>query len=197
MNNYFKSAIERYNKLLDRKQKEKGGYLVNPISEADAEIIIELKELLKKAGNEQALAILKEYKGGVADTEILDNLRQCNIDTSDHRLEEYEEEFGDEEKIEKKIKEREFIVLNDSRIEARLIFGYEPKDLSTFDEEKYQIRLNPCNVDATKLPLYANYKLTFYNEEEFEKATKLLDEQMKQANIKFVNKKTDIEDDSD
>ena len=42
MNQFFKSASERFSKL------KKSEYLINPLSEIDAEIIGELSEILKK-----------------------------------------------------------------------------------------------------------------------------------------------------
>lgn len=196
MNAYFKAAIERYKKLL----KNKESFLINPLSEVDCEIIIELKELLIKAGNNQAINILKEYKGQVKDTEIRDQLIQCNIDTKNKELEDFID-FDDEEFDIKELKKRlivlqkelednkrEFIVIDEDRIFAYLIFGYEKIDKSTFDYEEFQLVLNPTRIDATKIPLYANKTFTFYNEEECNKAICALDNILEKTKVKIINK---------
>jgi hypothetical protein len=195
MNAYFKSAVERYKKLL----KNKESFLINPLSEVDCEIIIELKELLIKAGNNQAINILKEYKGQVKDTEIRDQLIQCNIDTKNKELE-FFDEYGDDEEVDvkelkKRIKalqkalednKREFIVIQEDRIFAYLIFGYEKIDKSTFDYEEFQLVLNPTRIDATKIPLYANKTFTFYDKEKCDQTVELLDEVLQKTKVKII-----------
>jgi len=184
MNDYLKSAVGRYKDFLTKKQIENEGYKINPISKFDAEIFIELKELIKKSGNEVANTILKEYKLQ-KDEDILDQLRQCNIDTPDSRLENLEDEL--DEGVKKETAKDTFLIINNERFASKLIFGYSPKDESTFDEEKYKIILNPCKKDATKLPYYANHTFEFFNEEDFKKTMELIDKQMKESNVKFVN----------
>lgn len=192
MNSYFKAAIERYNKLFSKKQKENGGYLINPISEVDSEIIIELKELLKKAGFDQVTEALREYKGGIKDLDILDGLRQCNLDIKDKRLEEEGGEFNHKEET---VRYREFIELNGDKLDVHYIFGYHLKDLSDFNQEEYQIIINPIDIDLTTKPLFSNRKFTFLNGEEFKEAIYSLDKQLREAKIKFVNKGKLEEDD--
>jgi len=185
MNQHFKAASNRYKDLLPENKKE-SGYLINPISTVDCEIITELFELLKKAGFSKAVAILREYKGQVKDTEILDQLMQCNIDTKSKALKEaYEEEL--EEGFEKKFK-RDFIQIEGHRIEIAYIFGYFFKDNSDDDFEEYKIILNPCRSDATRIPLYANQEFVFYDFVECQKTIKTIDNYLEQSNIKFVNK---------
>ena len=71
MNQYLKSASERY------ENKFKDEFLINPISNTDAEIVVEIIELFKKAGVNEAVEILKEYKLN-KDTEIRDSLLDLN-----------------------------------------------------------------------------------------------------------------------
>ena len=75
MNHFFKSASERFSKL------KKSEYLINPLSEIDAEIIGELSEILKKFNANETVAILKQYKE-LKDSEIRDMLLQLNMDLS-------------------------------------------------------------------------------------------------------------------
>lgn len=198
MNQHFKAASKRYSDLLPNNKKEEG-YLINPISTVDCEIIVELSELLKKAGFNKAVAILKEYKGQVKDSEIRDQLTQCNIDTKSKALKEayQDEDLIDEfsEEVKKKFK-RDFIIIEDHRIEAAMIFGYKFKDMSKGEFEEYKVVLNPCRSDVTRLPLYANEEFTYYDYFECKKIMELIDNQLEQSNVKFVNKETE-EDDGD
>jgi hypothetical protein len=70
-----------------------------------------------------------------------------------------------------------------------LIYGYIPiREYDRDDNFKGRIVLNPCDKNATKVPLYANHTFVFYDEEELNETIELLDKQLEKANIKFVNK---------
>ena len=56
MNKFLRSAADRFNNI---KEKE---YLISPISEIDAEIIIELGQIIKKVGISDVFEILNTYK---------------------------------------------------------------------------------------------------------------------------------------
>ena len=191
MNDHFKAASKRYTGLLP-KNKQTEGYLINPISEVDCEIIIELSQLLKKAGFNKALAILKEYKGTVKDVEIRDQLLQCNIDTKPQKLSREAEEFiEDLTEGKERNRDRKFIVIDEHRFSSDLIYGYKIEDKTEGDSEQYDIVLNPCKDDATRLPLYANEAFTFYDYDKCIETVKLIDEQMKKSNVKFVDREDD------
>ena len=73
MNKFLKSASERFDKIKGR------DFLINPISEVDCEIIIELGQILFKAGLTDVTAVLKTYKE-LKDLDVRDALMQWNID---------------------------------------------------------------------------------------------------------------------
>lgn len=205
MNNYLKAAIERYKKLLPKDKKE--GYLINPISEVDCEIIVELQELLKKHGNDEALSILREYKGQVKDSEIRDQLIQCNINTRDFSLDEAYDEIGEEfddededdiKKLRKKIKElleiinnnkRKFVIIQGQRFVTNLIFSYKKDDFSSIDKELYRLVINPVRDDLTKIPIYANTEFYFEDEEDCDHTIESIDVALEKADVEFINKK--------
>lgn len=188
MNKYLKSASDSFEKI---KQKD---YLINPISILDCEIMTEIVELFKRGGYDDVVQVLKSYKY-LKDEEIRDQLIECNLDFNEEEFEEFDDIIGDTlEKRVKKLKEKfddkiEFITLGSDRINSNLIFGFradEQYDLE--DRFTGSLILNPTNVSATKIPLYANHILTFYDESEFEENVNLLERQLEKANIKFINK---------
>jgi len=199
MNKYLKSASENFEKL---KQKD---YLISPISSTDGEIMTEIIELFKKCNQTGVVEILKQYKF-LKDEEIRDQLLDCNTNFKKQEIEDlYEDlEEGDEggstksmkkllktiEKLKEMLaRKTEFVIINEERIMANVIFGYRTStkyDLN--DNFEGKLILNPCDKNATKVPLYANHTFTFYNEEELNETIELLDKQLEKANIKFVNK---------
>jgi len=204
MNNYLKAAIERYKKLLPKNKQD--GYLIHPISEVDCEIIVELQELLKKHGNEEALSILREYKGQVKDSEIRDQLIQCNINTRDVNLyeayDDIEEDFEDSENnikaLKKKIKnllevikdnKRKFVIIQGQRFVTNLIFSYKKDDFSSIDKELYRLVINPVRDDLTKIPIYANTEFYFEDEEDCDHTIESIDVALEKADVEFINKK--------
>lgn len=193
MNKYLKSASENFEKL---KQKD---YLISPISSTDGEIMTEIIELFKKCNQAGVVEILKQYKY-LKDEEIRDQLLDCNTKFNrkelDKSIREYQDLLDEEEGdpfIEnlKKIADSkiEFVIINEERIQASIIFGYRISTKYNLDDNfEGKIILNPCGKNATKVPLYANHTFTFYNEEELNETIELLDKQLEKANIKFVNK---------
>ena len=194
MNKYLKSASENFEKI---KPKD---YLISPISSTDGEIMTEIIELFKKCNQTGVVEILKQYKF-LKDEEIRDQLLDCNTKFNrkelDKSIREYQDLLDDEEGdpfVEnlKKIADSkiDFVIIDNERIEARLIFGYRDKRGYNFDDDTFvgHLILNPCDKNATKVPLYANYTFTFYDEEELNETIELLDKQLEKANIKFVNK---------
>lgn len=193
MNKYLKSASENFEKL---KQKD---YLISPISLTDGEIMTEIIELFKKCNQTGVVEILKQYKF-LKDEEIRDQLLDCNTKFNrkelDKSIREYQDLLDDEEgdplikKIAEKVdRKTEFVIINEERIAAYIIFGYRTStkyDLN--DKFEGKLILNPCDKNATKVPLYANHTFIFYDEEELNETIELLDRQLEKANIKFVNK---------
>ena len=193
MNKYLKSASDNFEKL---KQKD---YLISPISITDGEIMTEIIELFKKCNQTGIVEILKQYKF-LKDEEIRDQLLECNTNFNrkelDKSIREYEDlldgEDGDPfiENIKKIADSKiEFVIINEERIQASIIFGYRTSTKYDLDDNfEGKLILNPCDKNATKVPLYANHTFTFYDEEELNETIELLDKQLEKANIKFVNK---------
>lgn len=199
MNKYLKSASNNFEKI---KQKD---YLISPISEIDCEIIVEIVELFKKANISNVVEVLKNYKF-LKDEEIRDQLLDCNTNFKQYSVENDFDEDLDEDNPDslkskahlintiKKLKELldkkiEFITINEDRINSHLIFGFTIKEEYNEDECYVgKLILNPTDKLATKIPLYANYELTFYDEDKLQSTVEFLEKQLEKANIKFINK---------
>ena len=157
MNVFFKSAVERFNKL--KKEKE---FLIAPISQEDAEIIDELRVILKKSGRDDVCEILKTYKE-YKDSEIKDTLLQWNIDHVSLGLKKLIDKTA--EKLSDEVDEQErtwsFIEIGDLSLRSFDILGYERLE----KRDKYCIKLNPTPDHAKSIPLYANYIIEFESED--------------------------------
>lgn len=206
MNKYLKSASENFEKL---KQKD---YLISPISSTDGEIMTEIIELFKKCNQTGIVEILKQYKF-LKDEEIRDQLLECNTNFKSQEIEDFDDDLEEGEesstksmkkllKTIEKLKEMlarktEFVIINEERIMANVIFGYrQTRRYDVLDDTfRGSLILNPCDKNATKVPLYANHMFTFYNEEELNETIELLDKQLEKANIKFVNKEIKEQED--
>lgn len=188
MNNYLKSASKRFTEI------KKSDYLINPMSEIDCEIVVELSELFKKYGAVDVVEILKQYKC-LKDEEIRDQLLQANMDFSLKEI-----EMGDKEDEKKKKKGlfkqlmelfdlfRNFLIIDEERIDTKFIFGYKKDFHIDEDFEEYYIILNPLNTEGMKsLPFYTNHKFTFYNEQERDDMVDIIDNLLKDKDVKFIN----------
>lgn len=158
MNQFLKSAVTRFDKLKGDKD-----FLISPLSQEDAEIIDELKVILKKVGREDVLEILKSYKE-YKDQEIKENLLQWNIDHPSLDLkrlvDKTAEKIADEsEKPEKQ--NWQFYKIGDLSLRSYHLLGVEEFKKG----EKYYIRLNPTPENAKSIPLYANYEVEYETEE--------------------------------
>lgn len=155
MNKYLKSASENFEKL---KQKD---YLISPISSTDGEIMTEIIELFKKCNQTGVVEILKQYKF-LKDEDIRNQLLECN--TKFHRKEldksirEYQDLLDEEENdpfVEnlKKIADSkiEFVIINEERIQASIIFGYRTSTKYDLEDNfEGKLILNPCDKNVTK-----------------------------------------------
>lgn len=190
MNNYLKSASKRFEGI------KEDDYLINPISEVDCEIIVELSELFKKHGARYVSEILKNYKC-LKDEEIRDQLLQANINFNQNENSESVSEVTEKKKnLFKELLElfdmfKYFLVIGDERIDTKFIFGYKKDNNEDFSE--YYIILNPLNIENMKsLPFYTNHRFTFYNEEERDKMVETIDNLLKEKDVKFVNDEENI-----
>ncbi len=166
MNDYLKSAVKRFN---DKFKKE---FLINPISSIDAEILTEIKQVIKKAGLNEVNAILDEYKFK-KDEEIRDDLLQWNIDNPkigksvgelvDGVIKEFSEDF-EEKSIFPPI-----LTIGSINVRVNDIINWRKfEELGEDDEYIFGILINeiPENADVKNVPIYCNERIVFYSEEE-------------------------------
>lgn len=164
MNKFFKSAAERYRKISDKE------YFINPISEVDCEIIIELGQILYKAGLTDVTAILKTYKE-FKDAEVRDSLMQWNIDNPSLKKVTVIKQ-AEKDKQTEEFEEHEFpvlfkigdIILNELNLRGLKLY-------ERYDEERedyvYGIIVNPVpeGFAMKSVPMFANEKIEFFEEE--------------------------------
>jgi hypothetical protein len=162
MKDHLKAASDRYPKNLENS-------LIHPISNIDAEIFIEIGQILKKAGLEEVKKIWDSFKF-LKDAQVRDSLLQWNIDNSQGK-----ENSTDVDTIEKQGKSgtgslfvRNFIAFKDFRLDVSLIRSYERKDEFNFIKNlmEYFILINKIpettsviNAESNKIIRYTDMKL--------------------------------------
>jgi hypothetical protein len=164
MNKFFKSATDRYSKI-----KEKD-YLIAPISEVDAEIIVELSQILKKAGLTEVCEILKNYKE-LKDEEIRDNLLQWNIDNPSMGVAKLANTLAD--KLTDDLEGNgepprpPYVTIKELTFRVFELRGYVIRDRydEVLEDLIYELILNPTPENTKQVPLYANYVIEFEDEE--------------------------------
>ena len=188
MNNYLKSASTQFEKLKERE------YLIAPISATDGEIVTELMELFKKTDQKDVVEVLRQYKF-LKDEDIRDQLMVCNLNFKKKPVDEKQKSSADKmiatiKKLKDLLKRKtEFIILNGERIAAYTLYGYRAeREYDTDVVFKGRLILNPCDIAATKVPLYANHTFEFFDEKELDDTIDLLDSLLKRSSIKFVKK---------
>jgi hypothetical protein len=155
MNDYLRAASKRYEKIVEKE------YLINPISSIDCEIVTEIREILKKLGGENVAEILKEYKG-IKDEEIRDSLLQFNIDFKKEKP----KSADDLEEENKDYSIPPLVLIGNIAIGAQNFYGYETfEEVNEEYEYVYGIKINPTPEGVKNLPLYANYKIVYEDEE--------------------------------
>lgn len=190
MNKYLKASSESFDKI---KRKD---YLLSPISYVDCEIMVEIMELFKKVDLTDVVEVLRNYKFH-KDEEIRDQLLDCNtnfinksqpkdVDLKDKSKQQLLNTIKELEDLLKN--KRKFVEINKDKLLANLIFGFlTEEEYDVKDNFTGKIILNPVDKLATKIPLYANYEIKYYDEEEFEEAVDSFKNQLKECDIKFVN----------
>jgi hypothetical protein len=162
MKNYLKSAVDRF-----KNSKGKEEYLINPVSEVDAEIIIEIIEAFKKLGRTDISSILDGWKYH-KDKVIQEYMMQWNIDNP---LQADDQENSDKNQHIPSIfdiKPRPVIKIRDEMIDIGYVHHYN-KIEEWVEKERmgmYGIILNETPSEAKRVPIYANKKIFFYNVEE-------------------------------
>ena len=180
MKAHLKKAVETFDQIKGR------DYLINPISELDAEIIIELTEIFKKLGKTDLVSILDTYKYK-KDEEIRDDLLQWNIDNG--KLQDQKEQQSAIEEV-FSIPSL-WINIQDFNLNLADIFNYQK--IEEWDDDYvrpvFGIIVNEIPENVTRnIPLYANRKFLFEYERERDEYYDLLDKYIKEKrNIEFIN----------
>jgi hypothetical protein len=175
MKEHLKKAALSYAKL-----KEETA--INPISNIDAEIIVELLEALKKVGKTDLVAILDGWKYK-KDGDVRDDLLTWNTEYNSEENQE-EREDGYEIKVGKfgglfingqlyiKEKTRNFITLQGAMYELELIFNYSKIKEWSYDlpvGQKHGIKLNEHPDETIRKSIYADKKIFYSSIEERDK----------------------------
>ena len=180
MNVHLKASSNRYS------DKDKG-FLINPISTLDAQIIEELIVFTKKVNLTVLSDILEDYKLD-KDTDTLDKLRDLNSTTQSKG-----EDGGEGAKLLSKIlsgiKLHKYIKIAGKRINLSLIYGYDSEDIDRDGKLIYLIILNPVPDNTKQVPLYANCTFSFLKAEERDKVLEVLDSNFEQNKGEFLNEK--------
>lgn len=178
MNKFFTSAIERFDKLKGRE------FLINPISRLDAEIIIELGQILKKVGLTDVLAILRNYKES-KDLEIQEQLLQWNTDHPS--LSKLTSEKKDLEENQSSTQRLVFFQIGDIVVHELDLRGYRTFDKLDEESGEYEfgIILNPMpeGHKMTQVPIFADEEIIYNTEENRNVVLKNLSTYLKERNI--------------
>jgi hypothetical protein len=164
MNKHLKTAVDRYPLQYLEDELNKGEPLkINPISQIDAEIMIEIMELIKKINGTSLLEILNDYKF-LKDTEIRDKLMQLNLDVSKNQSENTGEQ---------NLSVR-YVCIQGSTIDLNQFISHNVYDLEENKELVYCLLLNPVHEKSKVFPMYANLEFIFDNEDERDRYADLL-----------------------
>jgi hypothetical protein len=171
MKDHLKKSVISYSKIQEEKP-------INPISNTDAEIIVELIEALKKLGKTDLVAILDGWKYK-KDTDVRDDLLTWNTEYNSEANQE-ERQGGFEVKMGKfggvfingmlytQQPIRNFIELQGSKYELEHIFNYSKVKEWCYEPPvgiKFGIKINEYPDDVNRKGIYADKKI-FYNTEE-------------------------------
>ena len=179
MNKFFKSAVDRFHKIKER------DYLISPISEIDAEIIVEIGQILKKVGLDSVNIILANWKEN-KDEEVRDDLLQWNIDDSNIKkqtvgqvmTEAVDKLVEEARKPEPTIEIREIItgIYNIVAIESG-------EDLIN---DRFWIIINPTPEGTKRVPIFANRKILYCDEESRDSALESIKEALRKDGSEYI-----------
>lgn len=182
LNKFLESSVERFPKDLEKS-------LIHPISKIDAEIIIEIGEIIKKVGLTEIKSLLDQYKY-LKDSDVYTQLQDWNLK---HPL--LVQEEGKEKKKEGGLSflfKRNFIYFKDLRIDVSYIRCYEKLDEYNFvkNEMEYEIIFNRL-PESTDVKNVVTHKVIKYGDiERRDQDFEALDSFMENfEGIKFINKK--------
>jgi hypothetical protein len=181
MNKFLKSASDRFEKI-----KEKD-YLINPMSEVDCEIIVELGQILNKAGLKDVCDILKSYKEN-KDEDTRDDLLQWNIDNPTIKtgigslVDSVAKEMAEETK-----KKCPFLKIGEIRMKVYDLLGFKLFEELKEDNYIYGIIINPVPEHTKQIPIYANEKIEWYSEEDRNRVLTKLESYCLDNGVDFID----------
>lgn len=146
--------------------------LIHPISEIDAQIMIEVIELFKKLNFTAGVDVLKKWKL-VCDEDVALDLLDLNTEIGRVRS-------RNEVESQENSKPLFIRYLNSCgrRIDLFLIISYDSMDIPTDSGVTYLIVLNPTPKDTKNVPMYSNEALIYVTEGERNSVLSLLDNYM-------------------
>lgn len=151
---------------------------ISSISMVDAEIIVELREALKKIGNEVLVEILSRWKKS-SDEDVRDQLLSFNIN------------FGKSQVVSEKESKQQFsdsmIEIGDYTIKTKFLVSLKKED-SCYDALRdgkvtYDIVINE---DLSDKLLMCNTHVTFPSRRVRDQVYQELKEKLKKCNIRFI-----------
>lgn len=179
MKDHFKAAVKRYPET-ERKTK------IHPISEEDAQIMVEIIELFKKMQFTKAVEILEKWKYE-CDEDIALNLLDLNTEIARSQGRETVEEQSEP----KVPLFKRYLVTCGRRIDMYLIIGYDEVDIDIETEsgtkDLYCIHLNPTPEKVKSVPFYANEFLEYHTKEERQEVLVKMDAFMENSRGLFLD----------
>ncbi len=165
MKAHLKEAINNY-------PEEKRSCLIHPVSEIDAQIMIEVIELFKKVNNNDAVNILKNWKL-YKDDDIAMALLELNTNTVQKVVSSDEPPSNNPADIIR------YLSVYGRRIDLYLLIGYDSIEVDLPELGlRYCIRLNPTPDGVKNVPFYSNEVLVFQTEEARDGVLESLDSYM-------------------
>lgn len=166
MNEHLKAAVKRY---------KPNQVKINPISEIDAEIVVELIEVFKKLRQTKLEQIIKEYKF-LKDEDVRGKLLEWNTEFNQD-----EGEINPDQDIEE-VKVHDVIKLQGKIFYLSDILTFERFERWDVDRESkvYSILINRTPEEARTIPIHANEKIWYYShstrEEDFKRLEKYFED---------------------
>ena len=175
MNQHIKKVTDNYpESLRDR--------VIHPISELDAQLVIELYEIFKKFEFQPAIDILKNYKTS-KDEDIVLDLFELNTSLAS-QLGSIQNPFN--QALNEKLDIVKYIEINGEVLNVEFIHTF--KKIDVFGKPSpYCILVNELpDKDIRNVPFYANKYISFNYEEDRDELYDKLKELFKQLNGKFL-----------
>jgi hypothetical protein len=163
MEKHVRAAVDKYPDTAKQN-------LIHPVSEIDAQIMVEIMELLKKMEFTAAIDILKEWKRK-SDQDIALDLLDLNTSIARDQGSKPAQDNNAPQFI---VTDRYYTVCK-RRIDLWLIIGYDSVDEEIDDEMKYFILLNPTPKLVKSVPFYSNEVLEFKTEKERDESLSVFD----------------------